>query len=585
MNKQKINSSDLNRLWSYMTKYQGTAAVALLFGLVTGVGTIVSTFLVGVGIDTLLGAGEVRFDMLYRVLLWLGIAYLSSILAQWLVRVFSNQVSFKVVRDLRIDTFDRLNELPLSFFDTTAHGNVVSRFTNDLEGVSEAMVLTLNNLFTGIITTLTALAFMFYLSPILTLVVVLTTPFYFLIGSLVARYSQKNFSKQQHILGDLSGYTSEMITGQKVVKAFNYEEVVESNFNTMNQELYKWGQRAQFTSSITNPASRFIDHISYLLIGVVGGVLIINGSVSVTVGIVSSFIIYSSQFSKPFIEISGIMSQVQVALAGLRRIVVILDMPLEISDEPDAVELTEPKGRVEFKDVSFSYTPDTSLINHLNISVEPGQTVAIVGETGAGKSTLINLLMRFYELNQGEIAIDSKSITEYSRDSLRKSFGMVLQDTWLFNGTVKDNIGYGKPDASDDEIIEAAKSAYAHTFIERLPNGYDTLLGNGNKGVSLSTGQQQLLTIARVMLADPPMLILDEATSSVDTLTEIRIQTAFLKMMEGRTSFVIAHRLSTIREADTILVMKNGDVIEVGSHDELLEERGYYYNLHESQFK
>lgn len=583
MKQPKVKPSDLKRLSAYLKNYKGLIILALVFGLITGIGTILSTYLVGLGIDTLVGAGEVRFDELFTVLWWLGIAYIASVLAQWLVHVFSNHVSFKIVRDLRIDTFDKLNELPLSFFDTTAHGNVVSRFTNDLESLSEALVLALNNLFTGVIIILTALVVMFYLSPVLTLTVVLMTPFYFLIGSLVAKYSQKNFSKQQNILGDLSGYTSEMITGQKVVKAFNYEPVMESNFEKMNLDLYNWGQKAQFTSSITNPASRFVDHMSYLLIGVVGGILILNGSGSVTVGIISSFIIYSSQFSKPFIEISGIMTQIQTAIAGLRRIYRILDMPLEVPDSKEATLLNDPKGQVEFKDVSFSYKPDTSLINNLSISVEAGQTVAIVGQTGAGKSTLINLLMRFYELDEGEIDIDGKSITSYTRDSLRKSFGMVLQDTWLFNGTVKDNIGYGKHGATDEEIIEAAKSAYAHSFIERLPDGYNTQLGN--KGISLSTGQQQLLTIARVMLADPPMLILDEATSSVDTLTEIRIQTAFLKMMEGRTSFVIAHRLSTIREADVILVMQDGDVVEVGSHDELMSEQGYYYNLHESQFK
>lgn len=583
MKQPKVKPSDLKRLSAYLKNYKGLIILALVFGLITGIGTILSTYLVGLGIDTLVGAGEVRFDELFTVLWWLGIAYIASVLAQWLVHVFSNHVSFKIVRDLRIDTFDKLNELPLSFFDTTAHGNVVSRFTNDLESLSEALVLALNNLFTGVIIILTALVVMFYLSPVLTLTVVLMTPFYFLIGSLVAKYSQKNFSKQQNILGDLSGYTSEMITGQKVVKAFNYEPVMESNFEKMNLDLYNWGQKAQFTSSITNPASRFVDHMSYLLIGVVGGILILDGSGSVTVGIISSFIIYSSQFSKPFIEISGIMTQIQTAIAGLRRIYRILDMPLEVPDSKEATLLNDPKGQVEFKDVSFSYKQDTSLINNLSISVEAGQTVAIVGQTGAGKSTLINLLMRFYELDEGEIDIDGKSITSYTRDSLRKSFGMVLQDTWLFNGTVKDNIGYGKHGATDEEIIEAAKSAYAHSFIERLPDGYNTQLGN--KGISLSTGQQQLLTIARVMLADPPMLILDEATSSVDTLTEIRIQTAFLKMMEGRTSFVIAHRLSTIREADVILVMQDGDVVEVGSHDELMSEQGYYYNLHESQFK
>lgn len=358
---------------------------------------------------------------------------------------------------------------------------------------------------------------------------------------------------------------------------------MEENFQEMNLTLYNWGQKAQFASSITNPASRFIDHVAYLMIGVIGGVLVINNVGAVTIGTISSFVIYSSQFSKPFIEISGIMTQVQTAIAGLNRIYKIIDTPNEVPDLTKAIVMENPNGKVEFKEVSFTYDPDVELIKNLSIDVKAGETVAIVGQTGAGKSTLINLLMRFYELDNGSIEIDGIESTAYTRDSLRKNFGMVLQDTWLFDGSVKENIRYGKPKATEEEIVAAAKSAYAHSFIERLPKGYDTKLGN--KGISLSTGQQQLLTIARVMLADPPMLILDEATSSVDTLTEVRIQTAFLKMMEDRTSFVIAHRLSTIREADVILVMDKGAVVEVGNHDTLMQKKGFYYRLHESQFK
>lgn len=583
MKKNVVRPSDLSRLMSYLKNYKFSAVSALSFGLISGIGTVLSTYLIGAGIDTLVAAGQVDFNALTTLLFWLGIAYLITLLSQWLVRVLANQVSFKIVRDLRIDTFKKLNQLPLSFFDQTVHGNVVSRFTNDLESLSEALVLILSNLFTGIIIILSALGFMLYLSLVLTLVVLAVTPLFFLVGWLVAKYSQKYFAQQQNILGDLSGYSSEMITGQKVIKAFSYETKMEDTFQGMNLELYNWGQKAQFASSITNPASRFIDHVAYLLIGVIGGLLVINGVGSVTVGTISSFVIYSSQFSKPFIEISGIMTQVQTAVAGLDRIYKIMDTPNEIPDSKEAFKLENPDGKVEFKEVSFSYDPEVDLIKDLSISVKPGETVAIVGQTGAGKSTLINLLMRFYELDRGTIEIDNKDITSYTRDSLRKSFGMVLQDTWLFDGTVKENILYGKPDATDEEIKAAAKSAYAHTFIERLPKGYDTKLGN--KGVSLSTGQQQLLTIARVMLAEPPMLILDEATSSVDTLTEMRIQTAFLKMMDGRTSFVIAHRLSTIREANVILVMDKGSVVEVGNHDTLMHKEGYYYRLHESQFK
>lgn len=578
-----IRPSDFNRLLSYLKQYKLIVIAALFFAIITGIGTVLSTYLIGAGIDALVEAGAVDFNALTRILIWLGIAYLITLLSQWLVRVFANEVSFKVVRDLRIDTFKKLNQLPLSFFDQTVHGNVVSRFTNDLESLSEALVLILSNLFTGIIIILSALGFMLYLSPVLTLVVLSVTPLFFLVGWLVTKHSQKYFSQQQNILGNLSGYASEMITGQKVVKAFNYEKKMEENFQEMNLTLYNWGQKAQFASSITNPASRFIDHVAYLMIGVIGGVLVINNVGAVTIGTISSFVIYSSQFSKPFIEISGIMTQVQTAIAGLNRIYKIIDTPNEVPDLTKAIVMENPNGKVEFKEVSFTYDPDVELIKNLSIDVKAGETVAIVGQTGAGKSTLINLLMRFYELDNGTIEIDGIESTAYTRDSLRKNFGMVLQDTWLFDGSVKENIRYGKPKATEEEIVAAAKSAYAHSFIERLPKGYDTKLGN--KGISLSTGQQQLLTIARVMLADPPMLILDEATSSVDTLTEVRIQTAFLKMMEDRTSFVIAHRLSTIREAGVILVMDKGAVVEVGNHDTLMQKKGFYYRLHESQFK
>lgn len=582
MSARKLKSKDLKRLLRYLTHYRGYIVLVLLCGAVAGIGTVAATYYTGVGIDTLLGAGEVRFSELYRVLILLGITFFSSILAQWLINVFANQVSFQAVKDLRIETFAKLNQLPLSFFDNMAHGNVISRFTNDLESLSEALTLALNNLFSGGVIVLSALGFMLYLSPTLTFIVLGTTPLVFLIGWIVARLSQKNFTQQQRILGELSGYVSEVVNNQKVVKAFHHEQAVEEQFQEINSRLYTWGQKAQFTSSITNPAARFVDHLTYLLIGMIGGLLVINGTGNVTVGTVSSFVIYSAQFSKPFIEISGIMTQIQTASAGLKRIFEVLDTDPEIPDAENAEILEGPAGAVHFEDVSFSYNPEVPLIEHLNMTVQPGETIAIVGQTGAGKSTLINLLMRFYELNEGKISVDGQNVTAYTRDSLRQSFGMVLQDTWLFNGTVKENIAYGKPDATDDEIISAAKSALAHSFIEKLPYGYDTNLSSS--GVSISSGQQQLLTIARVMLADPPMLILDEATSSVDTLTEIRIQTAFLRMMKGRTSFVIAHRLSTIREADMIVVMNQGQIVEIGNHEQLLNKKGYYYKLHESQF-
>lgn len=374
-----------------------------------------------------------------------------------------------------------------------------------------------------------------------------------------------------------------MVTNQKVVTAFHHEEQVQEEFEKINHRLYTWGQKAQFTSSITNPSARFVDHLSYLLIGVIGGILVVNGNGAVTVGTVSSFVIYSSQFSKPFIELSGITTQIQTATAGLRRVFEVLDSKEEIPDEPNALELENVRGEVQFNHVAFSYSPDRPLIRDFNLAVSPGETVAIVGQTGAGKSTLVNLLMRFYELNSGSIEIDGQPITRYTKDSLRRSFGMVLQDTWLFSGTIKENIAYGNATASEEEIVQAAKSALAHSFIIKLPHGYDTIVGNG--GVSISGGQQQLLTIARSMLSNPPMLILDEATSSVDTLTEQKIQEGFLRMMKGRTSFVIAHRLSTIQEADLILVMENGDIVEMGAHKDLLQQDGPYHQLYASQFE
>nr|WP_245617906.1 ABC transporter ATP-binding protein [Carnobacterium gallinarum] len=566
-----------------MTHYRSSIFAALLCGVIGGTATIAATFYTGKGIDAIIGKGQVEFSQLFHIIQLLALTYLLAIVTQWLISYFSNKVSFNAVKDLRIATFDRINQLPLSFFDNTPHGNIISRFTNDLDSISDAVSITLNNLFSGVIIVFVSLGFMLYLSPLLTLIVLFTTPLVFIIAWIVARLSQKNFTKQQQIVGEISGYVSEMVTNQKVVKAFTHEEQVEDSFKEINSRLYFWGQKAQFTSSITNPSARFVDHLSYLLIGTIGGILVVTGNGTITVGIVSSFVIYSAQFSKPFIELSGITTQIQTAAAGLRRVFEILDATPEIPDPATALSLEHAAGRIDFKHVHFSYQKDRPLIQDLNLSVDAGETVAIVGQTGAGKSTLVNLLMRFYELDSGSIEVDGVDIKEYTRDSLRRSFGMVLQDTWLFSGTIKENIAYGNPAATEEDIIIAAKAALAHSFIVKMPHGYDTIIGNG--GVSVSSGQRQLLTIARAMLANPPMLILDEATSSVDTLTEMQIQTAFLRMMQGRTSFVIAHRLSTIREADIILVMDKGNIVETGTHEELLKIDGYYHRLYAAQFE
>ncbi len=429
-----------------------------------------------------------------------------------------------------------------------------------------------------------SLVSMFYLNTILTIVVLIGTLFIFIANWIIAKSTQNKFQEQQSITGDLTGYISETISGQKIVKAFQYESRSQKNFEDINKKLYIVGQKAQFASSLTNPISRFIDHLIYISIGFSGALLFIYGYKNITVGLITSFIIYSTQFSKPFIDLSGLMTQIQTALAGLSRIFEIVDSKEEKSDENNIILKDDIKGYVEFKNIYFSYNKNVELIKNFSLNVKPGETVAIVGKTGAGKSTIVNLLMRFYDLDSGEITVDNIPIQNITRDSLRQSFGMVLQDTWLFDGTIKENLIFGNLDATDEEVISACKASSIHSFIERLPDKYNTLIGSS--GVKISEGQRQLLTIARTMISKPPMLILDEATISVDTLTEIQIQDAFLKMMKGRTSFVIAHRLSTIKEADKILVMDNGKVVEIGSHNELLnKENSYYKKLYEAQFE
>ncbi|MFL2101308.1 ABC transporter ATP-binding protein [Desemzia sp. FAM 23989] len=579
---KKLSSEGFRYFWSYLRAYPKELIAASLLGIVNGLTVVLMTYYIGVSVDLLIGAGQVDFAGLFRILALFGGILLLTVVSQWVIQILGNRIAYKSVAELRKDTFEQLNRLPLRYYDQTAHGNIVSRFTNDMDNVSAAISAVFIQLFSGVSTLVLALAFMLYLSPLLTLVVLIATPIIFTVMWLVARASQHNFSNQQKITGELSGFVNEHIRNQKTVKAFQQESASQELFEEINQRLYVDGQKAQFSSSLTNPLSRVVDHLAYISVGLVGGLLALKGNYGVTIGVISSFTIYSSQFTKPFIEISGITTQIQLALAGLDRAYDIIQQPIEEPDEADPRVLTQAKGAVSFRDVDFAYEEGQTLITDFNLEVEPGETIAIVGKTGAGKSTLINLLMRFYDVDKGSILIDGTDIRHITRDSLRKSFGMVLQETWLFEGSLRANLRYGRKGAADEEIFEALKMTYMYDYVARLPEGLDTRIGDS--GIKISDGQRQLLTIARTMISEPDMLILDEATSSVDTLTEQKIQSAFLHMMEGRTSFVIAHRLSTIRNADKILVLDQGNILEIGSHDELLAQDGYYKKLYKAQF-
>lgn len=584
MKTKKLSWKTLKRFVPYLTAYSKDIWFAILLGIINGIATVVMTLQIGQSIDQMIGAGQVRFAQLFHLLLLFGGIVLINVISQWLIQVLSNRLAYLSVAKLRKDAFARLNKLPLRYYDQNSHGNIVSRFTNDMDNISIAISAAFNQMFAGVAIIVLSFIFMLRLSPLLTLVVICSTPIIFLVSWIVARASQNDFDNQQKIIGNISGFVTERIGNQKIVKAFQQEEMNQRQFQALNTDLYQKGQRAQFSSSLTNPSSRFVDHLAYLSIGLVGGLLALRSGSAITVGVISSFTIYSSQFSKPFIELSGITTQIQTAFSGLERAFELIDQPEETPDEPNAYALNPAtiKGEVAFNHVSFSYEPSQRLIENFSFIAKPGQTIAIVGKTGAGKSTLVNLLMRFYDATGGTITIDGYDIRDIQRDSLRKSFGMVLQDTWLFDSTLKENLQYGNPDASDEEINQALKALYMYEFVERLPEKLATKIGG--QGLKISDGQRQLLTIARTMISNPPMLILDEATSSVDTLTEKKIQDAFLTMMEGKTSFVIAHRLSTIKNADQILVMEQGAIVEMGTHDELLQKDGYYHQLYQAQF-
>lgn len=582
MIKKKNIFRSLKSFIPYLAAYPKELIAAIILGIASGITSVLMTYYIGVAVDQMVNQGAVDFTRLFRILqLFVGI-FLVTVVSQYFIQRLGNTVAFDSVAKLREETFTHLNKLPLSYYDQSSKGDIVSRFTNDMDNVSTAISAVFNQVFSGMTVVLVALVFMLYLSPMLTLVVLVATPIIFLITYIVARTSQQYFTSQQQLVGSISGFITEMVGNQKIVKAFQREKQNQTNFEALNQELYVRGQKAQFASSLTNPSSRFVDHLAYLMVGLVGGLLALKAGSNVTIGIISSFTIYSSQFTKPFIELSGITIQIQTAIAGLDRSFELLKEPVEQADDPDALTLTEAKGKVVFDHVDFSYQKDQRLIEDFNLIVEPGETIAIVGKTGAGKSTLVNLLMRFYEVDRGTITIDGTDIRHLTRDSLRQQFGMVLQETWLMDSSLRANLRYGRKSATDEEIYAALKDAYMYDFVMRLPDKLDTIVGEA--GIKLSDGQRQLLTIARTMISRPSMLILDEATSSVDTLTEQKIQSAFLAMMKDHTSFVIAHRLSTIQNADQILVLDHGNIIEIGSHQELLQKNGFYKKLYQAQF-
>lgn len=578
--KKNQSQKTIKKILYRIKSYWGFLSLSILMAMVMVASTLYVPIVIGDAIDMIIGPGNVNMAGIMHHLTKLGVVIAVTAVSQWIMNICNNKITYQVTRDIRDEAIEKIEHLPLRYIDGHSYGEVVSRVIADVDQFADGLLMGFTQFFSGVMTIIGTLIFMLTIDVKITLVVVIVTPLSFLVAGVIAKMTYKMFKLQSETRGEQTALIDEMISGQKVVLAYNYADRAIERFDEINERLGKYSVKAIFASSLTNPSTRFVNSIVYALVAVTGAISAIAGGI--TVGQLSCFLNYANQYTKPFNEISGVVTELQNALACAARVFELIEEEPEIPEPDDAVELTDIDGTVEIANVDFSYSPDKKLIEGLNLSVKQGQRVAIVGPTGCGKTTIINLLMRFYDVNSGSISVSGVDIRKLTRDSLRAGYGMVLQETWLKSGTIRDNIAMGRPDATDEEIVAAAKACYAHSFIKTLPKGYNTEIGED--GGNLSQGQKQLLCIARVMLCKPPMLILDEATSSIDTRTEIKIQNAFAKLMEGRTSFIVAHRLSTIQSADIILVMKDGHIIEQGKHEELLAKQGFYTKLYESQF-
>lgn len=575
-----MKKSVVRRVLKYIKPYKGLLALAILSAIISVSLTLYIPVLTGNAIDNIIDKGNVNFENVLQIIIYIAVGVAGVAIFQWIMTYFTNVISYKTVRDLRRDVFCKFNDVPLSYIDTHSHGDLISRVINDVDAVGDGLSQMFLQLFSGVVTILGTMVFMFMIDLRIALAVIILTPLSLFVAAFIGKMTHNRFARQQQLQGDISSYVEEYVGNQRIVKAFSYEDRAFENFEKYNQELYTVGFKAQFAGALANPSTRFVNAMVYAAVGIFGAITAISGTLSV--GQLSCFLTYANQYTKPFNEVTGVLTQLQTAIAAAGRVFDVLDAEDEPEDKPESVKIENCKGNVKIENVNFSYVKDKPLITDFSLDVKSGSHIAIVGPTGCGKTTFINLLMRFYDIDSGKISIDGVDIKDMERDELRKLYGMVLQDSWLFCGTIMENLKYGNPNATDEQVIEAAKAAYAHSFIRKMPDGYDTMISEG--GGNLSQGQKQLLCIARAMLSNPTMLILDEATSSIDTLTEIRVQKAFAKIMQGRTSFVVAHRLSTIKESDAILVMRDGNIIEQGTHEELLAKGGFYKKLYESQF-